>query len=88
MRGEGVGLRSGCALFGPERRAEGSGCGQEVDDFFDGLVGTVVGEFEAAVWPVLQIRPVMKAAVGERSTQALVEEQQEQGDLMPFDVRR
>jgi hypothetical protein len=32
----------------------------------------VVGEFEAAVWPVLRIRPVVKAAIGERSTQALV----------------
>ena len=64
-----------------ERRAEGSGCRQEIDDFFDGLVGTVVGKFEAAVWPVVRIRPVVKAAVGERSTQALVEEQQEQCDL-------
>jgi hypothetical protein len=51
-----------------------SGCRQEIDDFFDGLVGTVVGEFEAAIWLVERIRPVMEAAVGERSTEALVEE--------------
>ena len=62
MRGEGVELRSCSALFDPERWAERLGCGQEVDDFFDGLVGTVVGEFEAAVWPVVRIRPVVPTA--------------------------
>jgi hypothetical protein len=61
-----------CAACDAERRDEGSGCRQEIDDFFDGFVGAVIGEFEAAVWPVLRIRPVVKAAVGERSTQALV----------------
>ena len=61
-----------------------SGCRQEIDDFFDGLVGTVVGEFEAAVWPVVRIRLVVEATVGERSAQALVEEQEEQCDLNPL----
>ena len=62
----------------------GSGRRQEIDDLVDGFVGAVVGEFEAAVWPVLRIRPVVKAAIGERSTQVLVEEQQEQCDLSAF----
>ena len=45
--------------------AEGSGCGEEIDDLFDGFVGAVVGEFEAAVWAMLGIWSVVKAAVGE-----------------------
>jgi hypothetical protein len=73
-----------CPVCDGERPAEGSGCRQEIDDFFDRFVGAVIGEFEVAVWPVLRIRPVVKAAVGERTTQALVEEQQEQCDLNAF----
>ena len=84
MRGAGFGLRSGPAVFGSERQTEGSGGGQEIDDLFDGFVGAVVGAFEAAVWPMLGVRPVVKAAVGERTAQALVEEQQEQCDLNAF----
>ena len=84
MRGEGVELRSCSALFDPERWAERLGCGQEVDDFFDGLVGAVVGGFEPAVWPMLGVWPVVEATVGERSAQALVEEQEEQCDLDPL----
>ena len=61
-----------------------SGCGQEIDDFFDGFVGAVVGGFEAAVRPMLGGWPVVEATVGERSAQALVEEQEEQCDLNPL----
>ena len=64
--------------------ADGSGGRQQIDDLFDGVVGAVVGEFEAAIWAMLRIRPVVKAAIGERSTQALVEEQQEQCNLNTF----
>jgi hypothetical protein len=73
-----------CAVCDAERWAERSGCRQEIDDLFDGFVGAVVGEFEAAVWAMLRVRPVVKAAIGERSTQALVEEQQQQCDLNAF----
>ncbi len=77
MRDAEVGLRSRCAVCGAERRAEGSGCRQEIDDVFDGFVGAMIGAFEAAVWAMLRVRAVVKAAVGERSAQALVEKQQE-----------
>jgi hypothetical protein len=73
MRDADVRLRSRCAVCDAER----SGCRQEIDDLFDGVVGAVVGGFEATVWPMLGVRPVVKAAVGERSAQALVERQQE-----------
>ena len=53
-------------------------------NFFDGFVGAVVGGFEAAVWPMLGVWPVVEAAVGERSAQALVEEEEEQGHLNPL----
>ena len=65
-------------------RLEGSSCGQEMDDFFDGFVGAVVGGFEAAVRPMLGVWLVVEATVGERSAQALVEEQEEQCDLNPL----
>src|SRR6202007_1457195 len=84
MRGEGVEFRSRSPVFDPERWVERSGCGQEIDDFFDGFVGAVVGGFEPAVWPMLGVRTVVKAAVGERSAQALMEEQEEQCDLNPL----
>ena len=47
----------------------------------DGFVGAVIGGFEAAVGTVLRVGAVMEAAVGERSAQPLVEQQEEQGDL-------
>ena len=62
--------------------------GQKVDDMLDGLVGAVIGGFEVAVGAVLRVGAVVEAAVGERAAEALVEEQEEQGDLEPFCVRR
>ena len=57
---------------------------EHVDDLLDGLVGTVIGGFEAAVWSMLRIGTVVEAAVGERSAQALMEEQEQQCDLDTF----
>jgi hypothetical protein len=59
---------------------EASG-GQGIDDLLNGVVGAVVGGFEFAGWLVSGIWAVMEAAVGERSAQAFVEEEEEQGDL-------
>ena len=53
----------------------------------DGGVGAVIGGFEPAVWTVLRVRPVMEAAVGEGAAQALVEEEEEEGDLDALWVR-
>ena len=58
--------------------------GQEIDDALDGGVGAVIGGFEPAVGTVGWVWPVMEAAVGQRSAEALVEEQEEQGDLDAF----
>ena len=52
-----------------------SGCGEQIDDILDGLVGAVIGCFESAVWAMLRVWSVMKAAVGKRSAQPFVEEQ-------------
>ena len=60
-----------------------SGC-RKVDDPLDGGIGAVIGCFETAVGTAPWVRPVMEAAVGERSAQALVEEQEEQGHLDAF----
>src|SRR5213595_1943565 len=46
------------------------GC-QQFDNLIDGLVGTVVGGFELAVWAVLWIRVMVEAAAGEWSEQIL-----------------
>jgi hypothetical protein len=48
---------------------------------FDGFVGAVIGGFETAVGAVPTIRAMVRAAVGERPAQPLVEEQKEQRDL-------
>ena len=48
-------------------RAALSSCGEEIDDVVDGLVGAVIGGFEAAGGTVLRIGAMVEAAVGERS---------------------
>jgi hypothetical protein len=57
---------------------------QEVDDPLDRGVGAVIGDFEPAVRPMLRGWPVVEAAVGERSAEALVQ----QRHLDAFGVRR
>ena len=47
----------------------------------DRLVGTVIGDFEAAVGAMFRIWTMVEAAVGQRSTQVLMEEQEQQCDL-------
>src|SRR6478672_10612251 len=58
--------------------------GEQIDDVLDGLVGAVVGGFESAVWAMLRVRTVVEAAVGERSAQPFMEQQEEQRDLDAF----
>ena len=58
--------------------------GQEIDDLLNGVVGAVVGGFEFAGWLVSGIWAVMEAAVGERSAQPFVEEEEEQCYLNSF----
>ena len=56
---------------------EASG-GKQIDDLLNGVVGAVVGGFEFARWLVSGIWAMMEAAVGERSAQPFVEEEEEQ----------
>jgi hypothetical protein len=51
---------------------------------FDGLVGAVIGGFEPAVGSVSGIGAMVEAAVGERSAQPFMEQQEEQRDLDPL----
>jgi GAF domain-containing protein len=51
---------------------------------FDGFIGAVVGSFEAAGGMVLWVGAVVETAVGERSAQPFVEQQEEQRDLDAF----
>ena len=44
----------------------------------------MISGFEAAVGAVLRVWPVMEPAIGERSTQALVEEEKKQRQLDSF----
>src|SRR5262252_80112 len=44
-----------------------SSCSEKLDNIFDGFVGAVIGEFKAAVWPMLGLGAVVETAVGERS---------------------
>ena len=50
----------------------------------DGGIGAVIGGFEPAVGAVLRVWPVVEATIGERSAEALVEEQEEQRHLDAF----
>jgi DNA repair exonuclease SbcCD ATPase subunit len=52
-----------------------SGCGEQLDDILDRLVGAVIGGFESAVWAMLRVWSVVEAAVGKGSAQSFVEEQ-------------
>ena len=55
---------------------------EQVNDLLDGLVGFVIGGFEPAVRAVRRVGFVMEAAVGKRTAEALVEEQE--GDVHAF----
>ena len=57
---------------------EAASGGEQIDDILDGFVGAVIGGFELAVWLVFGVRLVVEAAVGERSAEALMKEQEEQ----------
>jgi hypothetical protein len=63
------------------RGGEVSSGREQVDDLLDGFVGTMVGQFEAAVRAMLGVRTVVEAAIGQRTAQPLMEEKEEQGDF-------
>jgi hypothetical protein len=46
-----------------------SGCGEQIDDILDGLVGAVIGGFESTVWAMSRVWSVVEAAIGKWSAQ-------------------
>ena len=60
---EAVGVARCVAL----ERAAASRGGEQIDDFLDRRIGTMVGSLQPAVGSVLGIGLMMEAAVGERS---------------------
>jgi hypothetical protein len=50
-----------------QKGEEASGGCEQIDDLLDSSVGTMVGEFEAAVRAVLGVRTMMEPAIGQRT---------------------
>src|SRR5215831_1118402 len=48
--------------------------GEQIDDFLDCCIGTMIGGLEPAIGSALRVGPVVEAAVGERTAQALMKE--------------
>ena len=51
------------------------------NDILDSLVGFVIRGLQFAVGPVIRVWPVMKTAVGQRTTQAFVKKQEQESYL-------
>ena len=61
-----------------------SGSSEEIDDFLDSGVGTVIGVFQFACRLMVSQRAMVEAAVGQGAAEPLVEEEEEEGDLDAF----
>ena len=57
---------------------------EHIDNVLDGFVGAVVCGFEPTVWTVVGVGPVVETAVGNRSAEAFMEEQEQQRHLDPL----
>src|SRR6516162_1973319 len=56
----------------------------QIDDFLDCCIGTMIGRLEPAIGSALRVGPVVEAAVGERTAQALMKEEEQQSNLDAF----
>ena len=54
--------------------APASSGSEQIDDFLDRCIGTMVGALEPAIGSVLRVGLVVEAAVGEGTAQALIKE--------------
>ena len=54
---------------------------EQVHDLLDGFVRPVIGGLEFGIGSISRIGFVVKAAVGQRATETLVEEKEEQRDI-------
>src|SRR5215471_12311840 len=64
--------------------APASSGGEQIDDFLDCCIGTMIGRLEPAIGSALRVGPVVEAAVGERTAQALMKEEEQQSNLDAF----
>src|SRR5215475_5294126 len=64
--------------------APASSGSDQIDDFLDRCIGTMVGGLEPAIWSVLRVGLVVEAAVGEGTAQALMKEQEQESNLDAF----
>ena len=62
--------------FSGEASGAASSGGEQIDDFLDRSISTVVGRLVPTVGPVLGIGLMMEAAVGEGAAQPFVKEQE------------
>jgi hypothetical protein len=58
--------------------------GKQIDDLLDGFVGAVICGFQFTLRLVTGDRTVVEAAVGERTAEPFVEEEEEQRNLHAF----
>lgn len=69
---------SGSGREGPHRRkAAVSSGGEHLDDVLDRLIGAMVGLFESAVGSMFGVGLMVEAAIGERTAEAFVKEEEE-----------
>jgi len=64
--------------------APASSGSEQIDDFLDRCIGTMVGALEPAIGSVLRVGLVVEAAVGEGTAQALMKEKEQESNLDAF----
>ena len=58
--------------------------GEQIDDLLDCFVGAVICGLQFAVWLMTGDRAVVETAVGERTAEPFVEQEQQQRNLNAF----
>src|SRR5215468_3442861 len=68
----------------PTLEAAVSSGGEQIDDFLNCRIGTMVGGLEATAWSMSSIGLVMEAAVGEGPAQPFVKEEEQESNFHAF----
>jgi hypothetical protein len=61
--------------------AAASSGGEQIDDFLDRCIGTMIGRLEPAIGSALSVGLMVETAVGEGTAQAFVKEEEQESDL-------
>jgi hypothetical protein len=64
--------------------APASSGGEQIDDFLDRCIGTMIGRLEPAIGAALSVGLVVEAVVGEGTEQAFTKEEESESDLDAF----